>query len=705
MELTWDRNGFTVNGERAPFISGEFHYFRVPKKDWKERLLLLKASGANAVATYIPWIIHEPEEGRILFDDIPERSLTDFLSLCNELGVMVIARPGPYAYSELRRDGLPFWLGDNYPELLAHGPNGESGGARRTVSYLHPLFLEKARRYLRAVAEKIRPFLAPNGGCVVMVQADNEIGGAQIWRGYLDCNREGMGIGAEDGHYVRFLREKYGDAEHLNRHYGTAYAAFTEVDPFRNTPKSDPVCRARFETDYVNFYRSTLETYIHTICEWFAEDGLNVPYCTNAGGANWTALLRDLPAQNARHPFLLGVDSYYCLSPAAGISMTPEKTVRYLGSLDQLRAIGMPPMLMELQSGSMSCYPPILADNLQQFYMTYWALGMKGANYYVFTGGPNFENTGANTDVYDYHAPVSATGEIRPLYYAQKQCNAFAADHPRLLSAEKVCDVQIGFRWEAEQFQVCRRLVDRNRVDGLGLFAQTDALKLSLALAGWQTKLVEIGDDPDPRVPLILPCDDRMSAENQRAVIRFLEKGGDLILLPVVPELDEDLLPCTLLRDYIGAGSREKVPAEGPVLLANGERVYDLTRKFRHPAFGGEVLARNEADGAAVVVRKQVGAGHVTLLGASFDYNQYCQADLLRFCLSAGGFSPRVETGCHELIASLYEDRDGAVCFLINSFTGAVTARVSVVANGKKHDLGERTVPAETVLPVFLDRK
>ena len=30
----------TVNGARAPFISGEFHYFRVPKKDWKERLLL-----------------------------------------------------------------------------------------------------------------------------------------------------------------------------------------------------------------------------------------------------------------------------------------------------------------------------------------------------------------------------------------------------------------------------------------------------------------------------------------------------------------------------------------------------------------------------------------------------------------------------------------------------------------------------------------
>ena len=33
-----------------------------PHDDWRRRLTLLKESGANTVATYIPWIIHEPEE-------------------------------------------------------------------------------------------------------------------------------------------------------------------------------------------------------------------------------------------------------------------------------------------------------------------------------------------------------------------------------------------------------------------------------------------------------------------------------------------------------------------------------------------------------------------------------------------------------------------------------------------------------------------
>ena len=94
-KLSWNKQSFLVDGKPAPLISGEFHYFRVPKKDWRERLILLKESGANAAATYIPWIVHEPREGEILFDDVDGRCLTEFLELCCELDIMVIARPGP----------------------------------------------------------------------------------------------------------------------------------------------------------------------------------------------------------------------------------------------------------------------------------------------------------------------------------------------------------------------------------------------------------------------------------------------------------------------------------------------------------------------------------------------------------------------------------------------------------------------------------
>ncbi|MGL1344714.1 beta-galactosidase, partial [Vibrio parahaemolyticus] len=41
------------------------HYFRLARRDWENRLQLLKNSGFDTVATYIPWIWHELPDGDI----------------------------------------------------------------------------------------------------------------------------------------------------------------------------------------------------------------------------------------------------------------------------------------------------------------------------------------------------------------------------------------------------------------------------------------------------------------------------------------------------------------------------------------------------------------------------------------------------------------------------------------------------------------
>ena len=54
--IGFNKHHFEINGEPVHLYSGEFHYFRVPKSDWRRRMQLLKDAGGNCLATYIPWL-------------------------------------------------------------------------------------------------------------------------------------------------------------------------------------------------------------------------------------------------------------------------------------------------------------------------------------------------------------------------------------------------------------------------------------------------------------------------------------------------------------------------------------------------------------------------------------------------------------------------------------------------------------------------
>ena len=51
---------FYLNNKQFRILSGEVHYFRIPRSHWKHRLKALRAVGLNTVSTYIPWNAHNP---------------------------------------------------------------------------------------------------------------------------------------------------------------------------------------------------------------------------------------------------------------------------------------------------------------------------------------------------------------------------------------------------------------------------------------------------------------------------------------------------------------------------------------------------------------------------------------------------------------------------------------------------------------------
>ena len=107
--ITWDQYSLMIDGQRVFVWSGEFHPFRLPSPSlWRDVLQKLKASGYNAVSLYFDWGYHSARKG--VYDFTGVRDMDQVLALAQEVGLYVIARPGPYINAEADGGGFPGWL-------------------------------------------------------------------------------------------------------------------------------------------------------------------------------------------------------------------------------------------------------------------------------------------------------------------------------------------------------------------------------------------------------------------------------------------------------------------------------------------------------------------------------------------------------------------------------------------------------------------
>jgi len=155
--VSFDSRAVTINGERQLLISGEMHYARSPRELWPQLLDRSKAMGLNCVASYVFWDFHEPKKD--VYDFSGQRDIGYFLQLCKERDLNVILRMGPYCCAEWNFGGYPPYLRD------------EPGITLRT--YNVP-YMKRVEKYFEHLAAEVRPYLASNGGPVILVQVENE---------------------------------------------------------------------------------------------------------------------------------------------------------------------------------------------------------------------------------------------------------------------------------------------------------------------------------------------------------------------------------------------------------------------------------------------------------------------------------------------------------------------------------------------------
>lgn len=138
-------------------VMGEIHYARMNPRYWRDALLKMKASGVNIVTTYCIWNLHEELEGQLSWEG--HLNLRRFVELCQELGLKVHLRIGPYCNAEIRNGGLPDWL-VNHKQLETRSND--------------PLYLAYVHRWYEALYKQVAGLMYKDGGPIMAIQLENE---------------------------------------------------------------------------------------------------------------------------------------------------------------------------------------------------------------------------------------------------------------------------------------------------------------------------------------------------------------------------------------------------------------------------------------------------------------------------------------------------------------------------------------------------
>ncbi|KAF9194149.1 hypothetical protein BGZ50_006628 [Haplosporangium sp. Z 11] len=166
--LDYDKHSFIIHGQPTLILSGEFHYWRLPDRArWRVILEQYRSAGLNCIRIYFHWGFHSPSEDRYNFEG--NRDIEYLLQLCEELGLYVLAAPGPYICAETQAGGFPIWLAAKRNVRLRHMKTN-------LWKEYDPIFMAYCVEYF----EQILPILARhqitngNNGCVIALQIENE---------------------------------------------------------------------------------------------------------------------------------------------------------------------------------------------------------------------------------------------------------------------------------------------------------------------------------------------------------------------------------------------------------------------------------------------------------------------------------------------------------------------------------------------------
>ncbi|MDI3418727.1 beta-galactosidase [Streptomyces luteolus] len=658
------RRRLLVDGKPELVVAGEVHYFRLHRKDWADRLDRLAEAGCTAVATYMPWLVHELPDGSVDLDGRTSeyRDLAGFLDLAAERGLLVIARPGPFVMAEMKNEGIPYRVHDEHPALHPVGWDSVPVPTR-SVDYLAPDFLTEVERWYGAIMPLIASRLVTRGGPIAAVQLDNEIGMLACVTGIPDLTD----VVLDD--FAAWSRDSLGVEDPVAR-YGLDRADAVAWRTGVRTP-SGPGSLA-LHHDMSDYQRDRYARYVAFLRETAESHGVeDIPFLINI----------HCPSRARRRTYPLGISQLY--RSYRGQPQMTSGSDHYVGDLTvenvaelytgnaYMAAVhddDQPLTSVEFEAGlgdygeelSRMVPPAALALKTRLFV----AQGNRLINYYLFAGGHNpplDRPVGDGNDriafTGEYHgftAPIGPEGEPNPSYPALRETVAAVSGAGPLLADmdEEYDDVALAFVPDHYLTEYChpedkeRRAVvaDLEQFRGTG---SRDIPGRAMLLGGFSFPAVDLQSEWDTDRAIVLGSPTTLAADVQRKLASWVLRGGRLLLAGVLPQRDIDGSACTILADTLGlrAGLRSDHSRDTfPSVRATGwapARAEVRTEALQHLSAVGDtdidVFAVDAASGEPVGVEVRPGTGHVLVLSADYP----CHLDFWTALLARLGVRPR----------------------------------------------------------------
>ena len=565
-----------TDGAPGLLATADYPYYRDDPTVWRDRLRTLRdETGIRVVTSYFPWRHHQPDADTppdFTGATRPDRDLLGYLRICAELGLSVIAKPGPFIHAETNYGGLPDWIcpaenpeveaildARGAPVLWSGSRRGADGEVERwpLPAPLGAHFAARVGDWMRAVGKEVLQATTTPDGPVVLVQIANEglftDGALPLWS--YDYSSSGLAF------FHSRLAGTYDSLDVYNDVHGTAHTAWTGIEPPREQRVAADVREQLARADWGDFQSDLLTEAYHTWTEALAP---TVPVVVNLNPPAEHVHSLDAWLARVRPERWNGI--HYGFTNWMGVVSTDhESHARYV-----VAAKRAPGPNLEENWGFSELYDRAYAAGATSFHQSLLALAAGATGINVYTG---VATSGWGDDLDVMHAPpypdcppIDAEG--RPTDKAgtvRMLADFFEAHGAEFLAATPVTGPSWGLY---APYAGVAAWAPADDTGGPGCGRPLRAFHERMRTEGLDYRIVDL-ESATPEIlaahpHLVLHGGAFMHARVQQLLADHAAAGNRVELSGDIPHLDELLRPCTVLADELAAAAGTVGAAAAP---------------------------------------------------------------------------------------------------------------------------------------------